>query len=109
MATSDRRGWRYKLLKRELVRCPIYGSGNLLSPQEMVGKAFLYSLSLFVPFSPLMENNINNLVVLSYVLGWRRHKLVDSFTEYLDVASSIVLYASDKFSNSFLVLYSRRG
>lgn len=47
----------------------------------MIGKAFLNPLGLFVPLAPLMENNIDNFIMFTYVLRWGRHKFVNGFAE----------------------------
>jgi hypothetical protein len=80
---------------------------HVLSPQEMVGEAFLAAFSLLIPLSPLVQNNIDDLIMFTDVLGGRRHKLVHGFTEKRDVAPSVVSYPRYQFSDCFLVLYER--
>lgn len=70
----------------------------------MIGKTFLNSFSLLVPLTSLVEDNIDNLVMFTYILGWSWKQLVNGFTEQLDIAPGIVLDTSHKFGNGFLVL-----
>lgn len=70
----------------------------------MVGKALLSSFSLLVPLTPLMEDNIYNLVMFTDVLGWSWNKFVSGFAEQLDIAPGIILNTGHKFGNGFLVL-----
>lgn len=56
----------------------------------MVGKAILDPFSLLVAFTPLMEDNIDNLVMITYVLGWSWHELVNGFAEQMGIAPGII-------------------
>ena len=47
----------------------------------MVGETFLDSFGLFVPFPSLVEDDIDDLVVFTYVLCWSWHKFVNGFAE----------------------------
>jgi hypothetical protein len=71
----------------------------------MVGEAFLATFSLFIPLSPLMQDDVDDFIMFTDVLGGRRHKLVHGFTEKRDVAPSVVSYPRYQFSDRFLVLY----
>lgn len=64
----------------------------------------LRALHHFVPFPPLMQNNINDLVLFGYIFCRVRHQLVDNLAEQIDVALRIVANASCKLCDSLLML-----
>jgi len=47
----------------------------------MVREAVLNSFSLLVPLTSLVQDNINNFVMFTYVLGWGWNKFVNGFAE----------------------------
>lgn len=52
-----------------------------LSPEEMAGKTILEGIHLVIPFTPLVQNNIDNLVVLADVFCGSRHYPVNHLAE----------------------------
>ena len=70
----------------------------------MVGEAILNPFSLLVPLASLVEDNINNLVMFTYVLSRSWNKFVSGFAEQLDIAPGIILDTGHKFGNGCLVL-----
>jgi hypothetical protein len=51
-----------------------------------------------------MQNHIDDFVVLAYVLGRNRHKLVDHFGEELDISVGVVSYPAYKLSGAVFML-----
>lgn len=47
----------------------------------MIGKTILNPFSLLVPFTSLVEDDVNDFVVFTYVLGWCWDKFVSRFAK----------------------------
>jgi len=81
MATSERKGRKYKLLAVYYNLTYQSIGTNSLSPQKMSREPFLQWIHLVIPFTPLMQDHINNLVMLAYILCRGRDDIIHDFAE----------------------------
>lgn len=75
-----------------------------LSSEQMIGDELLSSFSVIVMFSSLVKNDVDDVVVLADVLGWRGHDAVDHFTEKRDIAASVSPDPRDKVGHRTFML-----
>jgi hypothetical protein len=68
-------------------------------------ESILTTLSLVVPLAPLVHNNVNDLILLTDVLGGYGHKFIDDLVKQFGVAASISSYPRYKFAYSLFVLF----
>ena len=55
----------------------------------MIGNKLLSSFNFPVMLSPLVKNDVDNVVVFADILGWRGHDAVDDFAEERDIAAGV--------------------
>ena len=70
----------------------------------MRGEAFLHTFHALVPLSSLMQNDVDDFVMLAYILRRLRHELVHNIAEERDIATCIPAYPRHEFRNCALVL-----
>jgi len=67
-------------------------------------KTFLHSFSLLVPFSALMHNDIDNLVLLADIFRGNGHEFIHHFVEKLDITARVGCYSQNKLGHAFFML-----
>ena len=74
----------------------------------MRGEALLHTFHALVPLSSLMQNDVDDFVMLAYILRRLRHELVHNIAEERDIAACVPTYPGDKFRHrTFVLLYAQ--
>ena len=69
-------------------------------------ETFLHSLGLLVPFSALMHDDIDNLILLADIFRRNGHEFIHHFVEQLDITTRVGSYPQNKLGHAFFMLQS---
>ena len=70
----------------------------------MIGNKLLSSFNFPVMLSPLVKNDVDDVVVFTDIFGWRGHDAVDNFAEERDIAASVPTDPRDELGHSTFML-----
>ncbi len=70
----------------------------------MYWESILTTLNLFIPLTPLVHNDVNDLVLLADIFSGDGHKLIDDLVEQFGVAASVVPYPQCNLAYSLFML-----
>ena len=54
---------------------------DILAAQKVIWESILYTFYLLVSFTTLMQYNVDDFVMLTYIFGWLWHEFVDDLAE----------------------------